>query len=63
MVEGGPYGGVYDGLVCAGHGTCRYAEMLGKPWQRRLFNDGRPKISESDELSNRGKAKLALKAY
>ena len=24
LVEGGPYGGVYDGLVCAGNGNCRY---------------------------------------
>ena len=23
LVEGGPYGGVYDDLVCAGHGSCR----------------------------------------
>ena len=32
MVEGGPYGGVYDGLVCAGHGTCRYVEMMEVLW-------------------------------
>ena len=22
-VKGGPFGGVYDGLICAGHGTCK----------------------------------------
>jgi len=31
LVEGGPYGGVYDGLVCAGHGTCRCGECICDP--------------------------------
>ena len=52
LVEGGPYGGVYDGLVCAGNGKCRYVEIFCKvgfqAFERKgTLGDSAPKLRNS----------------